>query len=142
MFSIGALSRETGVKVPTIRYYEQMGLIDAPLRTSGNQRRYGHAELERLGFIKHARDLGFSIEAIEALIELQEHPDWSCATANAIAEQQLSHVQEKIARLQKLEHELQRITRGPSGNGCGDGSSADCYVLASLANHDHCDSEH
>ncbi|CUH82930.1 MerR family transcriptional regulator [Thalassovita mediterranea] len=138
MFSIGALSRETGVKVPTIRYYEERGLIDAPLRTAGNQRRYGHAELERLGFIKHARDLGFSIEAIEALIDLQDHPDRSCTSANEIAAKQLVAVQEKIARLKRLEEELQRITHGP----CGDGSSADCYVLASLASHKHCKGEH
>lgn len=138
MFSIGALSRETGVKVPTIRYYEDRGLIAAALRTNGNQRRYGHTELERLGFIKHARDLGFSIDAIEALITLQDHPDWSCASANDIAAKQLADVQAKIARLKRLELELTRITNRP----CGDGSSAECYVLASLADHKHCKGEH
>lgn len=138
MFSIGTLSRETGVKVPTIRYYEQMGLIDAPARTEGNQRRYGHIELERLGFIKHARDLGFSIEAIQALITLQEHPDRSCTEANQIAEEQLQDVRGKIARLLKLQQELERITEGCPG----DGPSGACYVLASLANHDFCDHDH
>ena len=54
--SIGELSARTGVKVPTIRYYESRGLIAVPLRSAGNQRRYGRAELERLGFIRHARD--------------------------------------------------------------------------------------
>jgi len=138
MFSIGALSRETGVKVPTIRYYEQMGLIDAPARTEGNQRRYGHTELERLGFIKHARDLGFSIEAIQSLIELQDHPDRSCAEANAIAAEQLVDVRAKIELLKRLEGELARISDGCSG----DGTSGKCYVLASLANHNFCESEH
>ncbi len=74
MFSIGELSRRTKVKVPTIRYYEEMGLLAEAERTSGNQRRYDKAGLERLSFIRHARDLGFSIEAISSLIELQEHP--------------------------------------------------------------------
>ena len=64
MFSIGELSRRTNVKVPTIRYYEESGLLDAPERTEGNQRRYDAKGLERLSFIKHARDLGFTIEAI------------------------------------------------------------------------------
>jgi DNA-binding transcriptional MerR regulator len=138
MLSIGQLSRRTGVKVPTIRYYEQMGLLAAPERTEGNQRRYGRTELERLGFIRHARDLGFSIEAISALIELQEHPDRSCGKANAIANDQLLAVRSKIRRLKRLERELARISKGCGGEGV----SGDCYVLASLADHDLCETEH
>ena len=65
MFSIGALSKQTGVKVPTIRYYEQIGLIDPTDRTEGNQRRYSDEAIQRLGFIKHARELGFSIEGFQ-----------------------------------------------------------------------------
>jgi DNA-binding transcriptional MerR regulator len=61
MYSIGELSRRTGVKVPTIRWYEQAGLLDEPGRTAGNQRRYARADLERLAFIRHARDLGLGI---------------------------------------------------------------------------------
>lgn len=138
MFSIGQLSKRTGVKVPTIRYYEQMGLMAAPGRTEGNQRRYGEGELEQLGFIKHARDLGFSIEAIRALIELQGHPDRSCGEANAMAQAQLEAVRGKISRLRKLESELERIVGGCDG----DGPSSDCYVLASLADHGFCGGEH
>ncbi len=138
MFSIGELSRRTNVKVPTIRYYEESGLLDAPERTEGNQRRYDVAGLERLSFIKHARDLGFSIEAIAALIELQGHPDRSCAEATDIASSQLSDVRAKIKRLRALEKELVRISKGCEG----DGVSEDCYVLASLADHDLCEREH
>ena len=138
MFSIGELSRRTNVKVPTIRYYEESGLLDAPERTEGNQRRYDVAGLERLRFIKHARDLGFSIEAIAALIELQGHPDRSCAEATDIASSQLSDVRAKIKRLRALEKELVRISKGCEG----DGVSEDCYVLASLADHDLCEREH
>jgi DNA-binding transcriptional MerR regulator len=138
MFSIGELSRRTRVKIPTIRYYEDMGLLAAPERTAGNQRRYDAAGLERLGFIKHARDLGFSIEAISDLIELQEHPDRSCQAATDIATSQLSDVRAKIKRLRALEKELVRIS-----NGCdGEGVSEDCYVLASLADHQLCRNEH
>ena len=138
MFSIGQLSKRTGVKVPTIRYYEQMGLLAASERTEGNQRRYGEGELQQLGFIKHARDLGFSIAAIRALIELQDHPDRTCGAANAIAEAQLEAVRDKIAQLRKLERELERIT-----GGCyGAGPSSDCYVLASLADHGFCGGAH
>jgi DNA-binding transcriptional MerR regulator len=138
MFSIGELSRRTNVKVPTIRYYEEAGLLDAPERTEGNQRRYDAAGLERLSFIKHARDLGFSIEAIAALIELPGHPDRSCAEATDIASAQLSDVRAKIKRLRALEKELVRISKGCDGNGV----TEDCYVLASLADHDLCEREH
>ena len=98
MYSIGELSRRTQVKVPTIRYYEKMGLLDAPERTEGNQRRYDAVGLQRLSFIRHARDLGFSIEAISELIELQLHPDRSCQAASEIANSQLSEVRSKIKR--------------------------------------------
>ncbi len=138
MFSIGSLSKQTGVKVPTIRYYEQIGLIEPPERTEGNQRRYRKEALQRLGFIKHARELGFSIETIQALIELNNHPDRSCSEATTIAREQLCDVRERIASLTRLESELLRIS-----NGCkGAGVVSDCYVLASLADHGHCETQH
>ena len=138
MFSIGELSRRTKVKVPTIRYYEEMGLLAEAERTSGNQRRYDKAGLERLSFIRHARDLGFSIEAISSLIELQEHPDHSCEAATEIAISQLVDVRKNIKRLKLLEKELSRITKGFDGHGI----SEDCYVLAFLADHDFCSRDH
>ncbi len=138
MFSIGELSKRTKVKVPTIRYYEEMGLLAAPERTAGNQRRYTNDGLERLSFIRHARDLGFSIDAISSLIELQNHPDRSCEAATEIAEGQLSEVRAKIKRLKALENELKRIAQGCDGRGVAE----DCYVLASLADHDLCGRDH
>lgn len=137
MYSIGALSRRTGVKVPTIRYYEQTGLLDSPERTAGNQRRFTEQAAERLGFIRHARDLGFSIEAIRDLIELSDHPEKPCAQASSIAREQLAHVRERIEKLRKLEVELDRISTG-----CKDASSGDCYVLKALSDHRLCAAEH
>ena len=85
MLTIGELARKTGVKVPTIRYYEQMGLIDAAERSQGNQRRYGRPELERLSFIKHARQLGLTLDSISALLRLSADPEGSCSEADRIA---------------------------------------------------------
>ena len=137
MFSIGLLSKETGVKVPTIRYYEQMGLIPAPARSDGNQRRYPPTALDRLSFIKHARDLGLSIEAVKELLELSEHPEKACRDADQIAAGHLETVREKIAKLQRLEAELDRIA-----SSCGGGKIRQCYVLQALADHGMCANEH
>lgn len=138
MYSIGQISQRTGVKVPTIRYYEGMGLLQPIERTDGNQRRYDRAGLDKLAFIKHARDLGFSIEAIVALIDLQDHPDRSCQQANQIASAQLADVRDRITKLQSLEAELSRIVEHCSG----DGAAGRCYVLNSLADHQLCGGEH
>ncbi|MGH1484757.1 MAG: MerR family transcriptional regulator [Cellvibrionaceae bacterium] len=138
MFSIGELAKQTKVKIPTIRYYESIGLLAPAERTEGNQRRYTAEGLERLGFIKHARDLGFSVESILSLIELQEHPDRSCYAATKLAETQLYDVRAKIKQLSSLEQELARISTGCRG----DGVSGECYVLASLADHKLCNREH
>ncbi|KPF46722.1 MerR family transcriptional regulator [Rhizobium sp. G187] len=137
MFSIGDLSRRAGVKVPTIRYYEQMGLIAAPDRTEGNQRRYEKTDLDRLTFIRHARDLGFPIEAIRELLTLSRHPEEPCARADTIAKVQLDEVREKIAKLRKLEDELARIVTQ-----CNHHTVGQCYVIQSLADHGLCEGEH
>ncbi len=137
MYSIGELSRPTGVKVPTIRSYEQARLMKAPERSDGNQRRYGRPELERLAFIRHARDLGLAIDSIRELIELSGHPDMPCADADRIAKEQLASVRERIARLRKLERELERIATCCTGETVGD-----CYVIRALSDHTLCRNDH
>jgi len=136
MFSIGQLSKQTGVKIPTIRYYEQMGLIDAPERSEGNQRRYTREGLSRLSFIRHSRDLGFSMEDIRGLLELSQHPEKPCGDAHNIAVQHLKDVQDRIAKLRRLERELKRISK------CDADNVADCAVIETLADHGLCETEH
>ncbi len=137
MFSIGALADETGVKVPTIRYYEQIELIEEPERTAGNQRRYSHADAERLRFIRHARELGLPLEAVRELISLSDAPERSCAHADALVRRQLDAVRARIAKLQRLERELSRMAQG-----CDAQRARDCYVLQSLGDHTLCAEEH
>src|SRR6185312_10152005 len=137
MLTIGELSRQTGVKIPTIRYYEQMGLMDAAERSEGNQRRYTREELDRLSFIRHARDLGLTIEAIRKLIDLSRHPERPCADADRIASEQLRAVRAKIEKLKRLESELERIANHPHGD-----QVKDCYVIRALAHHELCEHEH
>ena len=73
-YTIGHLARETGCKVQTIRYYEQIKLMPPPRRTQGNQRRYGPKHVERLAFIRHSRELGFPLDAIRDLLGLGGRP--------------------------------------------------------------------
>ena len=128
MLSIGKMARLTGVKIPTIRYYEEIGMLAEAERSAGNQRRYDASALERLKFIRHARDLGFSLDDIRSLIDLHNRPGDPCSEATEIAERQLVAVRERIAQLLKLEAELSRIATA-----C-DGASADnCKVLHALA---------
>ena len=136
MFSIGQLSKRTGVKIPTIRYYEQMGLIDAPERSEGNQRRYTADGLSRLSFIRHSRDLGFSIEDIRGLLELSQHPEKPCHDAHGIAVQHLKNVQDRIAKLRRLERELKRVSK------CDADNVAECAVIETLADHSLCETSH
>ena len=96
---IGEAARRSGVKVPTIRFYEQIGLLPAPPRSEGNRRQYGPGELRRLAFIRHARELGFETQAIRALLTLQDDPSQPCATADAIAKARLGEVEQRIRSL-------------------------------------------
>ena len=109
MLTIGKLGASTGVKVPTIRYYEQIGLLPEVERSAGNQRLYSQKALELLAFIRHARDLGFTLEAIRDLLSLSDQPGQPCAAADAIVVAQLAEVESRLARLGALKVELQRI---------------------------------
>lgn len=135
--SIGRLSAETGVKVPTIRYYEQIGLLEPAPRSQGNQRKYGPAALERLRFVRHARDLGFPLEAVRELLSLTDAPGASCAAADDIARRQLAEVELRMARLAALREELQRMI-----GQCAHGTISDCRVIEVLGNHDLCGHAH
>lgn len=132
VMSIGELGRLAGAKVQTIRYYEQVGLMPAPGRTDGNQRFYGKRHLERLSFIRHARELGFPLDDVRELLTLSDHPDQSCASADQIAKAHLKAVESRIERLTRLKGELQRMIRQ-----CRAGQIKSCRVIEVLADHSH-----
>ncbi|MDN5786505.1 helix-turn-helix domain-containing protein [Pseudorhodobacter sp.] len=137
MLTIGKLGQAAGVKVPTIRYYEQIGILPEADRSAGNQRLYGRQTLERLAFVRHARDLGFSLDAIRDLLSLSDRPDRSCAAADSIAKAQLLAVRQRLVRLRALEAELERMV-----DHCAHGTIADCNVIAVLGDHTLCARDH
>lgn len=135
--SIGELSHQTGIKVPTIRYYEQIGLVELPARTEGKQRRYERSDVERLTFIKHARELGFAVEDIRSLLALSSQRDKSCSEVDRIARQHLSELDQRIGHLQALQSELRRMIEQ-----CSHGCVGDCRVIEVLADHRECQHDH
>ena len=135
--SIGKAADHSGVKVPTIRYYEQIGLLPPSPRTEGNRRLYDRADLRRLTFIRHARELGFDIEAIRTLLTLQDKPDQSCAAADLVARVRLADVNQRLASLTALKAELERMVVG-----CSHGNVAECRVIEVLADHGQCKHHH
>lgn len=101
--TIGGLSRATGVHIETIRYYEKIGLVPSPARSSGGHRLYGQRERRTLAFIRRARELGFTLDEIRALMELGAPGHATCAEVRTIASRHLEEVRAKIADLKKLE---------------------------------------
>jgi DNA-binding transcriptional MerR regulator len=131
--AIGGLSRKTGVKVPTIRYYESVGLLPEPPRTEGNRRLYDAKAVERLRFIRHARELGFDIEAIRELLNLAQQPQRSCAKVDALARGHLQAISSRIERLTALKTEMESMIRA-----CNKGRIAKCRIIDVLSHHEHC----
>jgi DNA-binding transcriptional MerR regulator len=128
MMSIGALSKESGVHIETIRYYERVGVLPRARRAGNGRRTYGQQDVGRLAFIRHARDLGFELASVRALLALQETPDLSCKSASDMASAQLSAVEDRISRLAGLREELRRMVRA-----CKNGRVVDCRVIEALA---------
>jgi Cu(I)-responsive transcriptional regulator len=126
--SIGALSKATGTTVETIRWYERVGVLPVPARTPGNYRTYGTAHLERLSFIRRARDLGFSLDEIRELLRLSDDRDRSCEAVDQVAQQHLEAVERKIADLEALRRELQDLI-----GHCRHGTVAECRILQALS---------
>ncbi len=131
--SIGDAAKLSGVKIPTIRYYEQIGLLPPSTRTAANRRVYDELDLRRLAFIRHGRELGFDIDAIRTLLTLQGAPNQPCAQADAIARERLVDVDQRIASLVALRDELRRMLQE-----CAHGRIADCRVIEVLADHSQC----
>ena len=134
---IGELARTTGANIETIRYYERIGLLPEPDRTAANYRSYGDKHRSRLAFVRHSRDLGFTIDEIRSLLDLSDHPERDCSEADRIATGHLEQVEAKIAQLATLRDELARIV-----GRCRGGLAGDCRVIEALGDHQLCEATH
>ena len=126
--TIGDLGRRTRTKVETILYYERIGLLPAPARTPGNYRIYSKIHLNRLSFIRRARDLGFSLDQIRAMLDLTDDRQRPCDAIDDIAKKHLAEVDRKIADLKALRRELNHMITQ-----CSCGTVADCRIIDALS---------
>lgn len=124
---IGALARESGCKVETIRYYERVGLMPKPARTGGGHRMYSESQMRRLSFIRRARELGFTIDAVRVLLGLVDGEGRTCAEVEAISRRHLDDVRAKIADLLTMETVLAGMVAE-----CKGGAVPDCPVIEAL----------
>jgi MerR family transcriptional regulator, mercuric resistance operon regulatory protein len=102
--TIGRLASAAGVNVETIRYYQRRGLLPEPPRPPGGQRRYPPAVLQRLGFIRRAQQLGFSLEEVRRLLDLSVRP--SRDLVRGLAERKLEVIEARIAELHRIRERL------------------------------------
>ena len=124
---IGELATATSTKVETVRFYEKAGLLPLPARTDGNYRSYGQGHLQRLSFIRRARDLGFSLDDVRELLALADEQDQPCDAVDRIANRHLAEIERKIADLELMRVELDRVI-----GSCRKGTVGDCKIIETL----------
>ena len=126
---IGELAKRTGCLVETIRYYEREGLLLEPPRSEGNYRLYTDIHVERLQFIRHCRVLDMTLEEIRNLLRFRDAPDENCTKVNALLDEHIEHVSNRIKELRFLQKDLRKLR-----SLCERAQAAkDCRILQSLA---------
>lgn len=126
---IGELATRTGTPVETIRYYEREGLLPEPARTASNYRDYGEPHAERLSFIRHCRGLDMTLDEIRVLLRFKDSPEENCGQVNALLDEHIVHVSQRIAALRDLERQLKTLRKT-----CQAAQAASaCGILAELS---------
>ncbi len=126
--TIGQLAKQTGVGIETIRFYENKGLIPEPPRTAAGYRQYPDDSLKRVCFIRHAKELGFSLKEIKELLALRASPKANCAKVRKEAEQKRWEIEQKIEALTKMKTALDELINQCDGNA----AASICPILKSL----------
>jgi len=127
-FRIGWLSRQSGVNIETIRYYEREGLLAKPPRTKSGYRSYGPSDARRLGFVRRTRALGFSLDDVRRLLRLADQKARSCRSVHGLATAHLTDIRAKIADLRTMESVLEAMVQE-----CAEGTMPDCPLLDALS---------
>jgi len=126
MIAIGEASRQSGVGIETIRYYEREGIVPKPERAANNRRLYTLHDVGRLCFIRKCRDLGFPLADTKTLLKLSEGGSDDCQSVKELAELHITNVRDKIGELSRLEAALNELTAN-----C-DSGNVSCPMLSKL----------
>jgi MerR family mercuric resistance operon transcriptional regulator len=129
---IGELARRTGCNIETIRFYEKTGVLAHPVRTEGGVRLYHTKDVQRLSFIRRARELGFSLDEVRAMLRLSDEQGQPCADIRNVAAAHLADVQSKIADLRAMEAALEILI-----SRCAEGKPSGCPLIETFVNMDH-----
>ena len=129
--TIGSLADRAGSNVPTVRYYEEIGLLPRPSRKSGGHRVYGEEDVRRLLLIKRCRDFGFPIEQVRQLVTLTNNLSRDCIEARDLAKAHLNAVRQKLKEMRALEKSLVGFVERCDAT-CAGGSVGDCVILEEL----------
>src|ERR1700750_566697 len=113
----GALAKQAGVKIDTVRYYERHGLLPKPPRTNSGYRAFPHASLGRLRFIKRAQALGFTLNEVKQLLALRFSPGITCTDVRKRAQAKLADIQQKIDSLHAMKRALQQLVSACAADG-------------------------
>lgn len=124
---IGELASRTGVNIETIRYYERAGILNAPPRAANNYRCYDEGHRRRLGFVRRARELGFTLDEIRTLLSMIDAGDYTCAEVKSLGERHREEIRRRITDLERMERAMAAIL-----SGCQGGQTPDCSMLESL----------
>ena len=124
----GELARRSGCNLETIRYYEKIGLLPAPLRSASGHRLYSEDDQKRLRFIMRGRELGFAIEELKSLLSMVESGAYSCRQIYSLTSEHLEKVSQKLSDLKRLEETLKRISKH-----CEKGDRPECPIIEALA---------
>ena len=126
-FSIGALSKRSGVKIETIRYYENIGVMPTAARSASGYRVYSSHHVRRLHFVRRGRELGFSLDELRNLLRLVDGHAFTCAEVNALMLEHLTDIRQKIADLRRLERAMSDMAAK-----CKGGQVPECPIIDAL----------
>jgi MerR family mercuric resistance operon transcriptional regulator len=126
-FLIGNLSKQSGVNIETIRYYEKIGVMPAPGRNAGGFRIYEPDHLKRLSFVRRGRQLGFSLDEIRSLLRLVDGHGYTCAEVHALMLSHLAEIRRKIRDLRRLQRAMAEMAARCSGE-----SVPECPIVDAL----------
>lgn len=125
---IGELAERSGCLVETVRYYERVGLLMPPERSSNNYRTYNEQHSERLLFVRHCRALDMTLDEIRVLLDFRDHPEQNCVGVNELLDKHIAHVVERLAALATLETQLRNLR----GRCLTTDSASTCEILHAL----------